>query len=108
MKMNKQQIMDHTKQMDAFTIDIDGTITEVKPEDGRHFSLDELYKHTNSEIVQVVSMAHNERLMVCDEEGIMNDKEANRLATEYLRGEGVILPGAMLGKVLVMDREMME
>lgn len=107
--MNKEQIVEHTKSMDAFTIDEAGLITEVKPKDGKSFTLDEMYEHTNSEIVQVVTMAHmTSRLMVCDEEGIMNDKKPNRVATTYLSGEGVLLPGAMLGKVLVCDADMIE
>lgn len=107
---NRIQLLEDTKDIPAFTIDIDGTITEVKPENNSDFSLDEMYKHTGCEMVQVVpfQIGADRRIVICDEEGELNDKHPNPQATELLRGHVYMPAQGMLGKVLICAPDMVQ
>ena len=68
----------------ARLLSFDKTITEksVFPENDT-FTLKEMYKYTNSTIVEFVYL--NGHIMIIDEEGKLNDKPLNELATYYFR-----------------------
>ena len=66
----------------ATLITIDGaesTITPANPTEG--FTLTELYAAIGADIIEVVYLDDG-RLMVIDEEGKLNGKQPNRLASE--------------------------
>lgn len=82
---------------------VDGTTEQVEPENKKKgFTLKELYKHTNSEIVEIVyleadkimSVAEQDLIMVVDEEGLFNSKAFNRTA-------GRMAKSHIVGDVLV-------
>lgn len=59
-----------------------GEVTEIVPENGNDFSLEECYKLLGCEMVEVVELADG-RIMVLDEEGKLHDEiEINEKATE--------------------------
>lgn len=57
-------------------------IENIMPANNRHFSLSELYKIINCELVQVVEL-YDETIMIIDEEGKLKEKAViNKLATD--------------------------
>jgi hypothetical protein len=68
----------------ARLLSFDKTITEksVFPENDT-FTLKEMYKYTNSTIVEFVYL--NGHIMIIDEEGKLNNKPINDIATHYFR-----------------------
>jgi hypothetical protein len=89
--------------MKAQVIKVDGTIVEVEPKNGTDFSLEEMYEHTGSSMVQFVN-SNDGRFMIVDEEGRLFGKEINTAATElYSLGEH---PGyELVGDVLICSPE---
>jgi hypothetical protein len=82
----------------------DGTITDVEPVNGSDFKIGELYTHTKSTIVQMIDMPDG-RLMWMDEEGKLNGKEPNPVATKLV--EKWLLPGDYIaGHALVCTKRM--
>ncbi len=84
----------------AELIKIDGTRTPMVPANGKTFELDELYKALGCNLIQVLNVG--ERLMVMDEEGMMNGKEVN--ATACL----LAAPHTILGPVVLCDADMFD
>lgn len=66
--------------MKAYTIDIDGTVTEAIPANGKEFMFDELYPLVGCEEIQIVGIS-DLRIMVLDYNGTMNKKPINIVAT---------------------------
>lgn len=78
------------------TITTDGRITTVAPRDPAYgYSLEELYAHTGAECIEVVYLRDG-RIMVVDEEGYLNRKGVNAIATR-MAGYPIV------GDVLVCD-----
>jgi|TARA_R110000823_G_scaffold309032_1_gene432990 alpha-tubulin suppressor-like RCC1 family protein len=69
----------------AILLKVDSKDLELKvfPEDKKTFSLKEMYKYTNSTIVEFIYFENH--IMIIDEEGKLNDKPLNELATYYFR-----------------------
>lgn len=69
----------------AYLIELDGTLNEVKPENGTDFQLKEMYKMLQCEMIELISLA-NGMYMVIDEEGkLTNNPEINKKATELFQ-----------------------
>lgn len=69
----------------AVLIKANGEKTEVHPEDGRYFSLYEMYTLLNCNLIDIINLDDG-RLMVCDDEGKFSDDwEINMEATELFR-----------------------
>jgi len=74
----------------ARLLSVDKTIIEkrVLPEN-ETFTLEEMYKYTNSTIVEFVylneGLITGEHIMIIDEEGKLNNKPINDIATHYFR-----------------------
>ena len=82
-------------------IHADGKVISVKPKDGKHFSLEELYEFTNGGPIEIVG-TRDGRLMILNEEGRLTGLPLNKKATE-LYGRNVIV-----GDVLVCDKDYIE
>lgn len=108
MKINKvQKIVDRLLNTEsALQITTDGKITEVKPSDGKIFTLKEFYKHTNCDIVEFVYLP-NDKIMVCDEEGrLRQHPKINSLATLVsYRGKNFM---PICGDVLIINQNQTE
>ena len=59
----------------------DGTTTEVKPENGSDFGLQELYRYTNGGPIEIVRAYDGQSIIVLNEEGKMKDLPINNIAT---------------------------
>ena len=59
---------------------------EIQPKNGTNFKLEELYKHLECEIIEVLHFGDN-TLLIIDEEGKLNDKTLNSAATHFFRKE---------------------
>jgi uncharacterized protein DUF3846 len=92
--------------MEAKIYHEDGTVTEVVPENGTDFKLDELQKIVGG-IVQLVPLG--ERVLACNEEGKINNicKPNHKATLEWDRvyGKGT---DYMFGNILICDDEMIK
>tara|TARA_R110001592_G_scaffold25938_1_gene97911 strand:+ start:2213 stop:2488 length:276 start_codon:yes stop_codon:yes gene_type:complete len=86
----------------ARLLSFDKTITEksVFPENDT-FTLKEMYKYTNSTIVEFVYL--NGHIMIIDEEGKLNNKPINDIATHYFRKYNKT-HDFIVGDVLICDK----
>ena len=92
----------------ARLLSFDKTITEksVFPENDT-FTLKEMYKYTNSTIVEFVylneGLITGEHIMIIDEEGKLNNKPINDIATYYFRKYNKT-HDSIVGDVLLCDK----
>lgn len=107
--MNKvQEIVDELLNSESATqITTDGKITELKPAEGKIFTLKEFYKHTNCDIVEFIYLP-NDKIMVCDEEGrLRQNPKINLLATLIVSHLGKnFMP--ICGDVLIINQNQTE
>lgn len=94
--MNKSQaIVDELlNNKSAIVITSEGEMTEVSPKD-KYFTLEELYKHINCDIIECVYLPEN-KIMIVDEEGMLKKRQLNLLATlivSHIRKNFVIICG---------------
>jgi hypothetical protein len=82
----------------AKLIKVDGTVTEVSPKDGKHFSLEELQEFVGGDIQMVQTISG--RLMYMDEEGKLKNKPVNEKATDLF---GYRAYDLVVGDVLICD-----
>lgn len=106
--MNKvQEIVDGLLNNDQnVQIATNGEImTNVKPEK-KYFTLEELYKFTNCDIVEFVYLPN--KIMVCDEEGILRkNPKINLLATLIVSHQRQnLMP--IYGDVLIVNQNQIE
>jgi hypothetical protein len=85
----------------ALWIKPDGTKTEVKPENGSDFNLQEMYRYTNGGPIEIVRACDGQSLIVLNEEGKLKDLPYNNIAT-MLYGNPY---DAIVGDVLLCDTE---
>lgn len=88
----------------AKVITVDQKVTEVEPENGTDFTYEELCKHTKSEMVQMVVLQDG-RYMWMDENGKLEGKVSNSLATTLLKEAGGIPWDYVAGDVLICERD---
>lgn len=62
----------------ATLIKTDGTRLDVQPENGTDFSLDELYKMLDCDMVEVIYL-DDERMMFLDENGKLKPQKVNQM-----------------------------
>lgn len=84
--------------MNAYILDITGTKIEVKPENGKDFSLEELHIHLNCNTVEFLSTLNGQRMIV-DEEGKNKNLPVNMFATNMLSTN--YIGDFVVGKVLI-------
>jgi hypothetical protein len=88
----------------ATQIKPDGTKTEVKPANGKHFSLEELYKLTECDCIDIVGLYDGSQMIVDDNGLCVNEPVINREATVlYQMGRHTDSPIA--GTVLVCSKK---
>jgi hypothetical protein len=82
--------------------DVKQVAETVSPENGKTFKLKELYSHTKSSIVEFIYF--DDFIMVIDEEGKLNNKPINDIATYHFR-KHTKQHDIIVGDVLICDRE---
>jgi|KBSSwiStaDraftv2_1062776.scaffolds.fasta_scaffold3247166_2 hypothetical protein len=82
-----------------------GEIIDVKPANGRDFSLKEMQDFVGGHI-EIVPAAHEDRILVCHDEGRLLGFPVNEKATRlYVPiGDMASIPYPIVGDVLVCDR----
>ncbi len=69
----------------ALLITVNEKVKEVFPENGKYFTLEELYDLLNCRVIDILPLADG-RLMVIDDEGkLQSDWQVNLTATELFR-----------------------
>lgn len=93
----------------ARLIDTDMTNVEVKPENGRDFKLEELYKLLDCEMIEIIHLGghFDGQIMIIDEEGKLTGKQRNRVATDIFMVDRT-WSDTIVGKALVcLDSEVL-
>ena len=87
-----------------------GEAKTIKPENGRDFNLQELYKLLKCDTIQVVCAYIGEPgspIIICDEEGLFNNKAANKPAFDHLTSMGSDF-FHFVGNVILCPSEMLK
>lgn len=79
----------------ATVIRPDGICTEVHPENGKAFTLQELYRHTECDLVEMVGLPNGD-IMWLDEEGKLNGSPYNPVATALYNSPFDVVMGTVL------------
>ena len=93
--------------MKAKLLKVSGEVMEIEPKNGTDFKLDELYKHLNCSLVEVINLNQDD-IMVVDEEGkwasnnVIN-VNATKLAQE---NQAIIFWDYIAGNAIVCNRKM--
>lgn len=77
------------KPQNAYLIGTNGEVSEIAPENGTDFQLDELKRFVEG-YIEIVNL-NTEQLLIVNEEGKFS-KESNRIATEIAWRNGAIYP----------------
>ena len=81
-----------------------GEVTEIEPENGLNFKLQELYKILNCRLIELVGTKDG-RLIILDEEGKLQNKSINTKATKlYKYGERDVI----VGDVVICNNKQIE
>lgn len=98
----------NTLSMDL-RIDVDGTVTDIKPKDEKEgYSLKEMYKMCNTDIVEFVYLPEN-KILVVDEEGALKEGrkinwDATKLLAPLVLAQGGN-PFFIFGNVMLIDQK---
>ena len=84
-----------------------GEVMEIEPKKGTDFKLDELYKHLQCSLVEVINLNQDD-IMVVDDEGKLASNNvinvnATRLAQE---NQAIIFWDYIVGNAIVCNRKM--
>lgn len=88
------------KVLKALLIKPDGSETQVAPDNGKTFELEQLYSILECEMVELVVLADG-RHMVLDEDGKRTPKQGNAKATVLLHQAGGMPHDVVVGNVLI-------
>jgi hypothetical protein len=80
----------------AKSIKVDGTITEVVPENGSDFKLEELYRYTDGGPIEIVRAADGKSIIVLNEEGKIKGLPYNNIATMLYGNPNDFIVGSVL------------
>lgn len=96
--------------MKAKLLMTDGMTMDVEPLNGETFSLRELYKLLDCELIEIVHLHGSDDLLVIDEEGkLVPCPEVNRTATEIARKHRAIVQyDYIVGKALLCNSDMIK
>jgi len=91
--------------MNARLIKPDGTEVEIKPANSKWFSFDELYKHMECDMIEVVWKTKEKgMIMIVDEDGHhKKELKTNFAATDLMPH---LIPYPIVGNVVVCKRSM--
>ncbi len=87
--------------MQAILIHEDSKTESIKPENGKDFSLQELYKLLNCELVEIVYIRNSNKILIIDEEGKLKPNPIlNLKATQMCP------PHTIVGKAVLCNKSM--
>lgn len=92
--------------MKAKLLKVSGEVVEIESKNGTNFTLDELYKHLNCSLVEVINLNQDD-IMVVDEEGKWTNKGVNVNATKCAQENQAITSwDYIVGHAIVCNRKM--
>ena len=93
--------------MKAKLLKASGEVVEIKPKNGTDFKLDELYKHLNCSLVEVISLNQDD-IMVVDDEGKLTSNNVINVNATMLAQENraIIFWDYIAGDAIVCNRKM--
>lgn len=98
---NKREIMK------AKLLKVSGEVMEIEPKNGTDFKLDELYKHLQCSLVEVINLNQDD-IMVVDEEGkLKSNNVVNVNATTLAqKNQAIVFWDYVVGNAIVCNRKM--
>lgn len=92
--------------MKAKILKASGEVMEIEPKNGTDFKLDELYKHLNCSLVEVINLNQDD-IMVVDEEGKYTSNVVNVNATVLAQeNRAIVFWDYVAGDAIVCNRKM--
>ena len=93
--------------MKAKLLKASGEVAEIKPNNGADFTLDELYKHLNCSLVEVISLNQDD-IMVVDDEGKLTSNNVVNVNATVLAQENQAITSwdYIAGNAIVCNRKM--
>ena len=92
--------------MKAKLLKVSGEVMEIEPKNGTDFKLDELYKHLQCSLVEVVNLNQDD-IMVVDAEGKWASNVVNVNATVLAQeNQAIVFWDYVAGDAIVCNRKM--
>ena len=93
--------------MKAKLLKASGEVVEIKPKNGTDFKLDELYKHLQCSLVEVINLNQDD-IMVVDDEGKLKANTVINVNATVLAQENraIVFWDYVVGDVIVCNRKM--
>ena len=93
--------------MKAKLLKASGEVVEIKPKNGTDFKLDELYKHLNCSLVEVISLNQDD-IMVVDDEGKLTSNNVVNVNATMLAQENraIVFWDYVVGDAIVCNKKM--
>lgn len=93
--------------MKAKLLKVSGEVMEIEPKNGTNFTLDELYKHLQCSLVEVINLNQDD-IMVVDEEGKWASNNVINVNATMLAQENraIVFWDYVAGDAIVCNRKM--
>ena len=93
--------------MKAKLLKASGEVIEIEPNNGTDFKLDELYKHLNCSLIEVVNLNQDDIMIVDDEGKLTSNNVVNVNATKLAQeNQAIIFWDYIAGDAIVCNRKM--
>ena len=93
--------------MKAKLLKASGEVMEIEPKNGTDFKLDELYKHLNCSLIEVVNLNQDDIMIVDDEGKLTSNNVVNVNATKLAQeNQAIIFWDYIAGNAIVCNRKM--
>ena len=93
--------------MKAKLLKASGEVVEIEPKNGTDFKLDELYKHLNCSLIEVVNLNQDDIMIVDDEGKLTSNNVVNVNATKLAQeNQAIIFWDYIAGDAIVCNRKM--
>ena len=94
--------------MKAKLLKASGEVVEIKPNNGTDFKLDELYKHLNCSLIEVINLNQDDIMIVDDEGKLTSNNAVNVNATKLAQeNQAIIFWDYIAGNAIVCNRKML-
>ena len=93
--------------MKAKLLKASGEVVEIKPKNGTDFKLDELYKHLQCSLVEVINLNQDDIMIVDDEGKLTSNNVVNVNATKLAQeNQAIIFWDYIAGDAIVCNKKM--
>ena len=93
--------------MKAKLLKVSGEVIEIEPKNGTDFKLDELHKHLQCSLVEVINLNQDDIMIVDDEGKLTSNNVVNVNATKLAQeNQAIIFWDYIAGDAIVCNRKM--